>query len=131
MHLSFAQTCVADTTFKAFFLSFLWGGSNAMIQFILNAFAFILGGPHLTIFIAIHSGCLGVGFLTFGLCMLFEERRDFSFYDRNTRRAGRKIHAREILATFGDSWWQWIIPLPSGCTAMAWLGVDWGDECGS
>jgi hypothetical protein len=124
VHLSFARICVADRTFKAFFLSFLWGGIEGLIQFALNTFAIIFGHRAFAL-IAISSASVGVGFFAFAFSLLFEERRDTSFYDRATRRAGRKIPVSEVLQTFGNAWWEWITPLQFGCTHLAWLGVDW------
>jgi uncharacterized membrane protein len=59
--------------------------------------------------------------------LLWRDSRDFSAYDILTRRPGRSIDWKTKFGAFGEKWWQRFIPIQSGCTSLAWPGIDWDD----
>jgi hypothetical protein len=128
IHSDLFGRCIADKTFKAYVLICFWGGIFGLFLFSLNAALVRYDGRRWPFLLMSYSVWFTALLFANLVSTLMEERIDASFYDRKLRRSGRKIGIREIIESFGESWWQKIIPRQIDCTSLAWPGVIW-DFC--
>jgi hypothetical protein len=117
--------CIADNTFKASILMFVWGGISGTFLFLLNGALAFYDGHRFPFLVTGYSVSFGSLCFACAVVLLSGERIDVSYYDRQRRTSGRRIGIGEIIQTFGETWWQKMSPIQAKCTRFAWAGVDW------
>jgi hypothetical protein len=124
-HSNLWGRCIADKTFKAYILMFFWSGISGLFLFCLNTVLVFYDRTFVTFLFLIYSGWFTILLFAKGAVTLMENRNDRTFYDRKLRKRGRKIGTFEIFQTFGEKWWQKIIPRQINCTSFAWPRINW------
>jgi hypothetical protein len=120
-HCIVTGSCIADKNFKAFILSFFWGGILGLIVFPSGIVSVIEHVDPIPLAVAIYSGSIAAILFCFGANFLNDSARDAE------KRSGvGDIWA--FLETFGDEMWMRFLPIQKTCTAIAWPEVDWADE---
>jgi hypothetical protein len=117
--------CIADKTLKAFLFSFFWVVILSALMLLPNLDLAIVGKEKHAWIIVRHCGGFCIIFMICRLLVLYRRSTDVSFYDRSLHRAGRRTGIRDLLASFGDTWWKYFITSQPDCTKLAWPGIDW------
>jgi hypothetical protein len=128
-HCPATGQCVADLNFKPFILSFFWAGVYGFLM-APGGFAAITSKENIApILLAIYGAILGILMLVFGGVFLSQNDRSSSSHEGVIGR-NRDASVRDVFATFGDTWWQKLLPIQKEPTIFAWPGVEWADEDG-
>ncbi|KAH0790067.1 DHHC zinc finger domain containing protein [Histomonas meleagridis] len=123
-HCGVIGNCVADKNLKSFTLSFIYGGIFSAITTIVGLISFSKlnkekkGNPSVIIglIITVYSGAISIVLIAFGLGIFFENL------------SHSKLSLTKYLWTFGNHWWQKLIPIQRKTTFLAWPGVFWVDD---
>jgi ribosomal protein L40E len=129
-HCPATGQCIADLNFKPFILSFFWAG---VYRFLLapGGIAAVTSRASIApMVLAIYGVILGILMLVFGGAFLSQNRGNATAHDAVGGRRTRNASVRDIFDTFGESWWQRLLPIQRGPTVFAWAGVEWADEDG-
>ena len=121
-HCGVIGNCVADKNFKAFILSFIYAS--------LFGFSLAFGGLFcvfdknqdiINLLVTLYGGILGIILFIFGVSF-FVGGFDYMSYRTPI---SKKIAFRRLLRTFGDTWFEKILPIQKHISEYAWPGVDW------
>ena len=122
-HCAVIGNCVADKNLKSFVLSFVYGGIFTALTFIEGIISFIISSNEikqptsvLLLFASIYSVAICIVLFAFGLGIFFNNLSD------------SKLSFRKFLWTFGDRWWQRLVPIQKKTTFLAWPGVCWVND---
>jgi hypothetical protein len=118
--------CVADRNFKAYFLCLFWGAFLCPAVFLFD-FGIAIDCLPLGFSLSLASVWVFWFFIYSAVVFLRRERKDMSRYDRLRMRPGLLVPFRELFDSFGEKWWQKLIPTQKAATKLAWPGVDWSD----
>jgi hypothetical protein len=114
---------VADGNFKAFTLSFFWGG---VFGFLLapGAVALISESNPLPIVVALYGVLIAIMMFAIGASFLVGSQS--SAISANGTRASMDIWT--FMESFGEQWWWRVLPIQDGATFLAWPNVNWDDH---
>jgi hypothetical protein len=116
--------CIADRNIKSFVLALtyasIYGFVNAGFAFV----GFVIGASGYARVLCFISGLYCVGFstmfATFAWTTLQGSMRPLAGVDE-LRTWGK------LLGSFGEHWWERIVPIQRRLTPLAWQGVTWGE----
>lgn len=126
--------CIADRNFKAFFLSFAYGGAFCLSIVPSAAAALWLNGTDNFAFTVVALTLCGYGVVLGAMLLCFGA----AFFRQNSETIGAagRISAKEaarnrrkLLRTFGRRWYEIIAPVQRSSTPYAWAGVDMSEVC--
>lgn len=129
-HCVITGQCVADKNFKAFILSFLYASMLEFSVIISSAVLFFYQENSysvLSLFLAVYSLILSVMLISFGISFFCSGAESLAVVDKITAN-NKNMSKFRLLSTFGDKWWQKIIPYQKDTTIFAWPGVKWDED---
>jgi hypothetical protein len=124
-HCALMGQCVADRNFKAFVLSFFWGGALCAATAASAALLAWKGGDGWPGFIAAYSLVIGACVAAFGCTAFAEGRAATAVFSQMTGGPAAPLDTAAFLESFGDVWWKKVLPIQRGSTFLAWPGVSW------
>jgi hypothetical protein len=124
-HCAVIGQCVGDGNFKAFVLSFFWGGILCVTVAVAAAALAASAALQWAGFVAAYALIVGLFAFAFGWQSLAESRRATSLFDRVTGGPGIPLAFADFIGSFGSVWWKRLLPLQRSATFLAWPGVIW------
>ena len=132
-HCAVTGQCIGDKNFKAFILTFFYGGFLGVIDICTAIFSFAVGVKDvLTTLVVIYGGLFGM--VLFFFVFIFASQSFEYLYPTSAIRSRPfvKLPFREgmekLLSSFGSNLFQKLIPIQKTTTEFAWFGVDWEEE---
>lgn len=127
-HCGVTGQCIADKNFKSFVLSFLYGGITCLlilptaIMMIKNN-DFFLGA----MVMIIYSGLFGFILLSSFVSFSYNSMKNISTIDKINGRT-KKVGLKKLFMTFGNTWFEKLIPIQKNTTDYAWPGTIWEND---
>ena len=121
-HCGVIGNCVADKNFKAFILSFIYAaifGFSLSINglfCIFNHFDDVIG-----LVVTLYGITLSLMLLGFGISFFVGAFDTMSYQTQ----ISKKLSTKRLLGTFGDKWYEKIIPIQKHTSQYAWPGINW------
>jgi hypothetical protein len=76
-------------------------------------------------FVSLYVLIIGMIAFRFGWESFSDSREATSLFDGVTRGTGKPLPFSEFLVSYGDVWWERLLPTQRGPTFLAWPGVIW------
>ena len=129
-HCGVIGACIADKNVKAFVLTFLYMSAFGILCAVMGFYAFSLenkkSGSIIGLIVGIYAIAVALSLLVFAIATIYEGLSTGEIDKINGRKRSLKI--RRYLETFGDVWWERLIPIQRHTTFLAWPGVSWDDD---
>lgn len=125
-HCGVTGVCIADKNFKSFILSFFYACIFGVTLSLPSALCFFCAKDFniISLILMIYGFVLGLMLGIFGISFLFGGV-DGSAVTRQISFQAMKIKISKIWKTFGDKWYEKLIPIQKESTNLAWPGVTW------
>ena len=129
-HCGVTGQCIGDKNFKAFILTFIYGGILGILIIFTMILAFSNGIKDIiTVLVLVYGAMIGHILLFFVFLFLQPSFESFFIPQPRKFRNAPKIPFGEglhlVFQSFGNTFFQRIIPIQKNTTKYAWLGVDW------
>jgi ribosomal protein L40E len=128
-HCDFTACCIADRNIKSFVLGLVYAVIYGFLNagFALTGFLTTSGGyyPTLCFISALYCVCFSIMFGMFAWTTLEGSMRPIAAI------AGGAYEPRtwrRLLGSFGDHWWERVVPIQRKVTELAWGGVEWDEQ---
>lgn len=128
-HCGVTGQCVADKNMKGFILSFFYASLFSLSVSPAGAYNFFILNNYevLSLLLMIYGPTFFVLMMVFGFSFLFQGMKDVAQIDSINGRP-RYFGLKRYLKSFGNTFFEKIIPYQKHSTQFAWIGVNWNEE---
>jgi hypothetical protein len=126
-HCGVVGACIADKNRKSFVQAlvyvFFFGAATALCAFLCVRFGALDPGRRMLCLVCgIYSSIFALIMPFVGVSFLWGNGREPAFPGQ------KKLKWKKLWQSFGDSWWERIIPIQRRSTPLAWPGVCWDED---
>ncbi|OHT17281.1 DHHC zinc finger domain containing protein [Tritrichomonas foetus] len=128
-HCGVTGQCIADKNFKAFILSFMYAGIMGLscTPCSIYYYFYVDRMNVWSLILLIYSLIMGLMIMGFGVSFCSGSVDEIAAIDKIHGRS-KTVALSRLWSTFGENWWNRIIPVQKNSTELAWPGVNWEDE---
>ena len=130
-HCGVTGQCVADKNFKAFILNFFYASIYGIFMF-FSALVSVFHSQEfqiVSVILMLYSLLFGIALYFFGYSFFKDSRSGVGTLDKISGKSiTSTLSFNKFMLSFGENWFQRLIPIQRKTTFLAWPGVCWDDD---
>ena len=130
-HCGVTGQCVADKNFKSFILNFFYASIYGIFMFISGIITVFKIDNYrvIAVVLMIYSLIIGIALGIFGYTFFKDARSGVGTLDKIAGKSFTStLSFQKFILSFGNNWFERLIPIQKKTTFLAWPGVSWDDD---